>query len=285
MSNKPIHFESFFYKAKIFFNCIGVNAYDKVSNEPRRGKLALVRRHLQRIIFTVTIVNLNLTLLSVLIQIFLDIVNNNNFIEATMLGSIGNALIISELKIFSIWWQRSRISSLMQELYALYPQTLGGQMLYQVKAELKNWNRLGNAYIMLNVLLVWSNTLWPLISYLIFEYWLELRKVGKMLSFNCWTPFVWCDNWLYYPMYLSQLTVAHACISTQLANDLLFSAVAVQLIMHYRQLAKRIESYVVAESGGNEMKKRRLSDLERSEIDLRFLHGIIAYHQKILTFV
>ncbi|XP_017472633.1 PREDICTED: putative odorant receptor 85d [Rhagoletis zephyria] len=282
MPNEPIHFESFNHLANIFYSSIGLDAYEKIG-EQRTGRLAQLRRQLQRIFFFITMANMNVTLLSEIIFIFLAFANGNNFVEATMLSSFVGFVIVGDIKIFSIWRQHSRISSMMQDLYALYPISVREQLFYDVKGQLKCYNRFAYAFVLLHELLVWSYNLFPLFNYLIYELWLEVRTVGKTIPYNCWTPFNWHDNWLYYPMYLTQCVGGQTCLSGQLANDLLLSAVAVQLIMHYRQLAKRIESHIAGNGDGTATRERqRISSLERSEVDLRFLRGIIAYHQQIL---
>ncbi|XP_036326834.1 putative odorant receptor 85d [Rhagoletis pomonella] len=249
MSNEPIHFESFNHLANIFYSSIGLDAYEKIG-EQRTGRLAQLRRQLQRIFFFITMANMNVALLSEMTFIFLAFANGNNFVEATMLSSFVGFVIVGDIKIFSIWRQHSRISSMMQDLYALYPISVREQLFYDVTGQLKYYNRFAYAFVLLHELLVWSYNLFPLFNYLIYELWLEVRTVGKTIPYNCWTPFNWHDNWLYYPMYLTQSAGGQTCLSGQLANDLLLSAVAVQLIMHYRQLAKRIESHIAGNGGG-----------------------------------
>ncbi|XP_039970941.1 putative odorant receptor 85d [Bactrocera tryoni] len=248
MSNQIIHFESFNTLANIFYTSIGLDAYQKAGQRANN-----IRHQLLSIFFIITIANMNITLLSELLYIFMAFANNNNFVEATMLSSFVGFVIVGDFKIYSIWRQRARITTMMQTLHALYPQTLAEQMKYEVQRALQRYQRFAYAFVLLHELLVWSYNLFPLLNYFIYEVWLALRVVGKTLPYNCWTPFDWHNNdWRYYPMYLTQIAAGQACLSGQLANDLLLSAVAVQLIMHYRQLARRIELHVAGGGGSND---------------------------------
>lgn len=270
MSNQPIHFESFNYLANIFYTSIGLYAYEQ-AGERTKDRAAYIRRQLLSIFSIIVIVNMNIALLSQLMYIFLAFANNNNFVETTMLSSFVVFVIVSDFKIYNICRQRARISAMMQALHALYPQTLAEQRKYKVQWQLQRYNRLAYAFAVFYEMLVWGYNLFPLLNYLIYEVWLALRVVEKTLPYNCWTPFDWHNNdWIYYHMYLMLSASGQACISGQLANDLLLSALAVQLIMHYRELARRIEAHVAG---------RETS----SDDDLRFLRTIIAYHQQILA--
>ncbi|XP_049303921.1 putative odorant receptor 85d [Bactrocera dorsalis] len=279
MSDQIIHFESFNTLANIFYTSIGLDAYQKAGQRTNN-----IRRQLLSIFFIITIANMNITLLSELLYIFMAFAKNNNFVEATMLSSFVGFVIVGDFKIYSIWRQRARITAMMQALHALYPQTLAEQTKYEVQRALQRYQRFAYAFVLLHELLVWSYNLFPLLNYFIYEVWLAARVVGKTLPYNCWTPFDWhVNDWRYYPMYLTQIAAGQACLSGQLANDLLLSAVAVQLIMHYRQLARRIELHVAGGGGGSGSKWRTAATNVCREQDLSFLRSVIAYHQQILN--
>lgn len=196
-----------------------------------------------------------------------------------MLSAFMGFVFVGDFKIYSIWRRRTHITVMMRDLYALYPQTPEEQSNYEVKMELQRYSRYAFAFIMLYELSFWSYNLFPLLNYLITDFLLGVRAVDRTLPYNCWTPFEWHTvNWRYYAMYLSQIAAGQACLSAQLANDLLLSAVAVQLIMHYRQLAKKIESHKAGSTTGKQWKE---TPFERN-VDLQFLCDVIAYHQKIL---
>ncbi|XP_054081462.1 putative odorant receptor 85d [Zeugodacus cucurbitae] len=279
MSNQPIQFERFTILANAYYTSIGLDAYEKTGQ-----RTSNIRRRLLSIFFIFTIANMNITLLSELLYILMAFVSNNNFVEATMLLSFVGFVIVGDVKIYSIWRQRERISAMIQALHALYPQTLAEQAKYAVERELQRYKRFAYAFVLLHELLVWSYNLFPLLNYFIYEVWLTWRVVGKTLPYNCWTPFDWHNSdWRYYTMYLTQIAAGQACLSGQLANDLLLSAVAVQLIMHYRQLARRIEAHVADSRDDSASKRRGESANECAAHDLHFLRTIIAYHQQILN--
>ncbi|XP_054747314.1 putative odorant receptor 85d [Anastrepha obliqua] len=213
--------------------------------------------------------------------ILLAFANNKNFEEATKLTSFMGFVIVSDIKVFSIWSQRARIGALMRDLYALYPKTLAEQQLYNVKGELQRYKRFAYAFILLHEVLVWSYNLFPLLNYLINDLWLGIREVIMELPYYCWMPFDWRGNWRFYPMLIHQMGAGQASFSGQLANDLLLSAVAVQLIMHYRRLARQLETHA-AGLGSDTEKKHKKSALACSARDLQFLRDIIVKHQMVL---
>ncbi|XP_053958612.1 putative odorant receptor 85d [Anastrepha ludens] len=278
----PVHFESFNYLANIFYASFGLDAYEKVGVQPTKRALRL-RRLLQKIYFIIVITNKNICLLSELMYILLAFANNTNFVEATMLTSFMGYVIVSDIKVFSIWSQRARIGALMRDLYALYPKTLAEQQLYNVKGELQRYRRLAYAFILLHEVLVWSYNLFPLLNYLIYDFWLGIREVVIELPYNCWMPFDWHGNWRFYPMLIHQIAAGQVCFSGQFANDLLLSAVAVQLIMHYRRLARKLETHA-AGLGSDTEKNENISQAVYNhnwyDADLRYKKIILLIMQR-----
>ncbi|XP_054747339.1 putative odorant receptor 85d [Anastrepha obliqua] len=278
----PVHFESFNYLANIFYASFGLDAYEKVGVQPTKRALRL-RRLLQKIYFIIVITNKNICLLSEFMYILLAFANNKNFEEATKLTSFMGFVIVSDIKVFSIWSQRARIGALMRDLYALYPKTLAEQQLYNVKGELQRYKRFAYAFILLHEVLVWSYNLFPLLNYLINDFWLGIREVIMELPYYCWMPFDWRGNWRFYPMLIHQMGAGQASFSGQLANDLLLSAVAVQLIMHYRRLARQLETHAAglgSDTEKNENISQAVYNRNWYDADLRYKKIILLIMQR-----
>ncbi|KAH8347265.1 hypothetical protein KR059_007813 [Drosophila kikkawai] len=258
---EPIVLESFLKYANVFYLSIGMLAYDQKDNGKRR-KLLL------HWMFIAQIINLNAVLLTELIYVFLAISRGSNFLEATMNLSFIGFVVVGDLKIWHIWRQRTQLTYVVRELETLHPQTIDQQKSYDVAAHLGGYKRYSVFYFGMHLVLIWTYNLYWAVYYLVCDFWLDLRQFKRMLPYYCWVPWDWSTGCSYYFMYVSQNFAGQACLSGQLAADLLMCALVTLLVMHFTRLAGHIENYVAG--------------LSTPQRDLEFLQKVVAYHQRLL---
>ncbi|TDG41483.1 hypothetical protein AWZ03_012080 [Drosophila navojoa] len=233
----------FFRYVDIFYFSIGMKAYDRM-------------------------LNLNLTLLSELIYVFLAFSTGNNFLEATMNLSFIGFVIVGDIKIQHIWGKRGHITKVVQRLQLLHPITANQQWEYRLSDYLRSYRIVSIFYFGMHMVLIWTYNLYWAIYYLVCDFWLGKRHFERMLPYYCWTPWDWKSNWSYYVMYVSQNIAAQTCLSGQLAADMLMSALVTLLIMHFKHLSRQIEQHVAG--------------VRPADQDLGFLQRSIVYHQQLL---
>ncbi|KAI8044551.1 hypothetical protein M5D96_000720, partial [Drosophila gunungcola] len=212
--SEPIPLTSFLKYANVFYLSIGMLAYDHKNNGKRRQLLL-------HWIFVAQMVNLNAVLLSELIYVFLA--------------------IASDLKIWHIWRQRNKLTQVVNELEHLHPQRLDQQVTYNVKDHLSGYRRYSKFYFGMHLVLIWTYNLYWAVYYLVCDFWL-----GRMLPYYCWVPWNWKTghSYNYYLMYVSQNIAGQACLSGQLAADMLMCALVTLLVMHFLRLSGHIEGHV-----------------------------------------
>lgn len=258
---EPIPLEGFLKYANVFYLSIGMLAYDHKDSGKRKDVLL-------HWIFIAQMINLNAVLLTELIYVFLAISNGSNFLEATMNLSFIGFVVVGDLKIWHIWRQRTQLTHVVREMEQLHPQSADQQTLYDVKAHLGGYKRYSVFYFGIHLVLIWTYNLYWAVYYLVCDFWLGLRQFQRMLPYYCWVPWDWSTGSSYYLMYISQNIAGQACLSGQLAADMLMCGLVTLLVMHFTRLAGHIEGHVAG--------------LTTPQRDLQFLQAVVAYHQRLL---
>ncbi|XP_020799565.1 putative odorant receptor 85d [Drosophila serrata] len=260
-NQEPIPLESFLKYAIVFYLSIGMLAYDHKGSG--KGKELLLHW-----IFIAQMINLNAVLLTELIYVFLAISNGSNFLEATMNLSFIGFVVVGDLKIWHIWRQRTQLTHVVREMENLHPQTTDQQKPYDVAVHLGGYKRYSIFYFGMHLVLIWTYNLYWAVYYLVCDFWLGIRQFQRMLPYYCWVPWDWSTGYSYYIMYVSQNIAGQACLSGQLAADMLMCALVTLLVMHFTRLAAHIEGHVAG--------------LTTPQRDLKFLQVVVAYHQRLL---
>ncbi|KAH8248341.1 hypothetical protein KR032_001191 [Drosophila birchii] len=258
---EPIPLEGFLKYANVFYLSIGMLAYDH-KDSGKRKELML------HWMFIAQMINLNAVLLTELIYVFLAISRGSNFLEATMNLSFIGFVIVGDLKIWHIWRQRTQLTHVVCELENLHPQTIDQQKPYDVAVHLSGYKRYSIFYFGMHLVLIWTYNLYWAVYYLVCDFWLGIRQFQRMLPYYCWVPWDWSTGFTYYFMYVSQNIAGQACLSGQLAADMLMCALVTLLVMHFTRLAGHIESHVAG--------------LTTPQRGLKFLQTVVAYHQRLL---
>ncbi|KAH8265332.1 hypothetical protein KR038_004311 [Drosophila bunnanda] len=260
-NQEPIPLESFLKYANVFYLSIGMLAYDHKGSGKRKELLL-------HWIFIAQMINLNAVLLTELIYVFLAISRGSNFLEATMNLSFIGFVVVGDLKIWHIWRQRTQLTHVVREMEKLHPQTNDQQKPYDMAVHLGVYKRYSIFYFGMHLMLIWTYNLYWAVYYLVCDFWLGIRQFQRMLPYYCWVPWDWSTGSSYYIMYVSQNFAGQACLSGQLAADMLMCALVTLLVMHFTRLAGHIESHVAG--------------LTTPQRDLKFLQLVVAYHQRLL---
>ncbi|KAH8306237.1 hypothetical protein KR018_004932 [Drosophila ironensis] len=256
-----VSLEDFLKYANVFYLSIGMLAYDHKDSSQRKEQLL-------RWLFAAQMVNLNAVLLSELIYVFLAIEQGSNFLEATMNMSFIGFVVVGDLKIWHIWRQREKTTHVVREMEKLHPFRADEQKEYAAEAHLGGYRRYSVFYFGMHLVLIWTYNLYWAVYWLVCDFWLGIRKFERMLPYYCWVPWDWSSGASYYVMYVSQNIAGQACLSGQLAADMLMCAMVTILVMHFIRLAGHIETHVAGKASAQE--------------DLHFLQAVVVYHQKLL---
>lgn len=257
---KPVKLIAFLFQSDILAKSIGLIPYD---DETKPSKYP----NLMKTIFIVQITNMTFVLLSETMFVIMSVIHGEHFVEATMNLSYIGFVFVGGIKIFSVLQKKPLLTILMREIREIYPNDLAKQDVFEITRYVWRFNWISFGFVFIHEILIWSYNLYTAVSYLIYEYWLQLRFVPRNLPYYCWVPWQWEGHWSYYVLYASQDLAGHTCMSGQLANDLMLCVVATQIILHYRYLAKRLREY---------------QPNENYEYNKQFLKECIQYHQRIL---
>ncbi|KAH8330963.1 hypothetical protein KR067_009579 [Drosophila pandora] len=259
--SKPILLEDFLKYANVFYLSIGMLAYDHKDNSKRKEQLLYW-------IFIAHMVNLNLVLVSELIYVFLAISKGTNFLEATMNLSFIGFVVVGDLKIWHIWRQRAKTTHVVREMEKLHPKRVDQQDGYAIQDYLGSYSRYSIFYFSLHMVLIWTYNLYWAVYWLVCDFWLGIRRFERMLPYYSWVPWDWSTGNSYYFMYVAHNIAGQACLSGQLAADMLMCALVTILVMHFIRLGRKIEAHVAG--------------VESSQQDLQFLQATVVYHQRLL---
>ncbi|ALC46672.1 Or85d [Drosophila busckii] len=262
-ASKPqiIKLKDFFVYSNILHLTIGMKAY---ATETQLTKWRSMLLHAS---FISQLIILNIVLLGQILFVIVAINNGSNFVEATLNIAIFSFGIVGNVKIAYIYMQHAHISSVVDCLQELHPQTLELQVEYRVEHYLRSFTGMCKFYCGMHLILAWTYNLYWAVYYLIMDLWLGKVSYVRMLPYYSWTPWDYQHNWSYYPTYIAQNLAAQYCFAGQLATDMLLLALATLMVMHFERLGLRLEQHVAGVCA-----KR----------DIRFLQSCIAYHQRLL---
>ncbi|XP_039948769.1 putative odorant receptor 85d [Bactrocera neohumeralis] len=278
-----IEFGAFMSTANFWYSFNGIVAYDDIYRQPgdapkQKSFAARFTTVLRQIYSLIGLVNLIWVLIIEASFVVVNFIENSDFLQAARNFTFMGFVIVSILKLLSNLRQRSRISILMRKLYEIYPKQSKDQPPYELQSHLSHYRRIAFMHAFTHAFTVGTYNCLPMINYLFLAPLLQHTDVVRELPFFCWVPFEWRDNWLYYPLYVSEVFASLTGLGGYLASDLLFCAATVQLIMHFRKLARDIEAYQAGCSCAT-------ADVmaQQSQRDLDFLSAVVNYHSHTLA--
>ncbi|XP_022220264.2 odorant receptor 85b isoform X2 [Drosophila obscura] len=251
--------DKFMKYTNFFFTTLGFEAYATESRQPTDSLR-------NRLVFWGSLSNLGIAGLGECIY-FCMVISEGNLLEAVTVMSYIGFVAVGFIKIFFIRWKKTALSALMQELEDMFPRGKVQEAKFQLEEYLRSCSRISFNYGLLYIVLIWTFNLFPVMELIVFEKWLKIREVGKLLPYLLYVPWKWDDNWSYY-LLLGALNIAGiTSAAAQISSDLLLCSVATQLVMHFDHLARSMEHHNLS---GNWPE------------DSRFISEVVRYHERIL---
>ncbi|XP_034663388.1 odorant receptor 85b-like [Drosophila subobscura] len=251
--------DKFMKYANFFFTSLGFEAYSTESRPPTdslRNKL----------VFWGSLANLGIAGLGEFIYFYLAIAEGNLLEAVTVMSYIG-FITVGLTKIFFIKWKKPALSALVQELEDLFPRGKVQEAKFKLEEYLGSCSRISFNYGLLYFILIWTFNLYPIMELIVFEKWLMVREVGKMLPYLLYIPWKWDDNWTYYMLLVALNIAGYTSASAQISTDLLLCSVATQVVMHFDYLARSMENHNLSGDWPE---------------DSRFICEVVRYHERIL---
>ncbi|KAH8243786.1 hypothetical protein KR032_010155, partial [Drosophila birchii] len=258
--------EDFLRLPVIFYHNIGLDPYDSPSAEEKPGILS-------RIYFAFHMSNLAFVLAMEIIFVVLSFLNKEDFIESCMVISYIGFVTGGFLKIFSVFFKKQLMTSLVKKLDAIFPPPQKKeQELYKVSHYLGRSQRVTKLFVGLYMILVVVYNMFALTLYIV-QCLRHSPYAKKILPYTPYAPWNYDANWRFYLTYLSQSVAAYAATIAHISADIMIFSVTMQVIMHFDRLATALRKFQVRATTGN---------IVGAEEDLTELRSLIAYHNEIL---
>lgn len=261
--------EDFVKLANLFYATIGIQPYRKEEETNTNHTLLAV-------IFYTGIINMNYVFISEILYVIMSLAKGEHFLEATMTMSYIGFVLVGNIKMYFIYRQKDALTRFVHGLQKIFPKTMELQVEYNICYYLKQCSRITKGFSWLYMILIWTYNLFSMMQYLVFELWLNIREVGQTLPYFMYIPWNWHDNWSYYLLYAIQDFAGYTSAAGQISGDLLLTACATQLVMHYDFVSYKIASYQVKRGS------KGIKEEEACSMDLEFLKHIIQYHNNLL---
>lgn len=266
---KLVTFEDFVKLANFFYATIGIQPYRKLNAQTDNTLL-------KSVIFYSGVINMNFVLFCEILYVILAMKNNEHFLEATMTLSYIGFVLVGNSKMLFIYLRKEALTKYINGLEAIFPKTKELQMEYNMPSYLKQCSRISTSFSLMYMILIWTYNLFSIVQYLVYDLWWQIREVGQTLPYFMYIPWNWNNHWSYYLLYALQDFAGYTSAAGQIASDLLLTACATQMIMHYDYTARKFAGYEILKD------KPGLNEEEACSKDLEFLKQIIQYHDNLL---
>ncbi|KAI8033535.1 hypothetical protein M5D96_013718 [Drosophila gunungcola] len=257
--------EDFLGLAMIYFRSMGVEPYES-DKKPGLGFQLYLVFH---------IINMIFVWVSMMVFVFDSVCNDtsSDFLEVTIVMSYVTYGNVGVLKIIAIQLQKAKLTNLVRHLKCLLPPPIAKeQELYGVKHYLQRCRLISKRFICLFTTMLVTNSVSAIVQYVIQRWLLHVPNVEPNLPYVPIAPWSYRGTWRFLPTYLLQSIAAYTCTCGYIATDLMLFAVSLQVIMHFKTLARTLREFDVQNN-----RNKKLADN-----DLRKLRGLIACHIEIL---
>ncbi|XP_037942705.1 odorant receptor 85c-like [Teleopsis dalmanni] len=260
--------DKFMNIANSIYKCLGIVSYHKTGRLQQRSWTYAV-------IFAISVFDLATVALAETTFIILNYRNNNYADIASTFSYLGFA-ILGLFKILFVLYKKKDLTNLMKQLEKLFPKNNAEKEQIELKKYLNYCRNVSIGFTILNIILIATYNLYAITEYLLYERLLKTRIVGKNLPYVMYIPWDWRDNWTYYFLYAFEDLAGFVASTGQLAGDLTLSAVSVQLIMHYDNIARLIAEYKVKATENSVTYEKDYKE------DVTYLANVVVYHEAVL---
>lgn len=272
MTTKPkmptahITFYDFMSLPVIFYHTLGINPYESVTNKETSSRWLLA-------VFLFQVINLNITFVLEWCFVYISYKNSENFVESCMVMGYIVFVIVGELKMLTVWWQKSQLNELMIEMELIFPPSdPEKQRHYLVDRYLKRCRFFTKGFACLYLVLIVTYNLFVLVQFLIRRFVLHSPTAVMAMPYTSVSPWSLDSKLGFCLMYTLQAIAGYTCTAGHASSDILIYAVLIQAIMHYDYLSRELT--------GLQIQAGRVRD--GYEQDLKILQQLIAYHNKLL---
>ncbi|XP_041565109.1 odorant receptor 67a-like [Drosophila elegans] len=257
--------EDFLKLAMIYFRSMGVEPFESDHKSGLGTHLYLVFH----------VVNLIFVWVSIMVFV-IDSVRSDKSTDFLKIPMVVGQIIfgnVGVLKIIAIQLQKQNLTKLMHHISNIFPQPIEKeQQMFRVKIYLKRCQLISKRFACLLITMITTNSLFAVPKYVIQRWLLHVPNVELNLPFVPIAPWSYRGTWRFFPTYLLQSIAAYTCTCGCVSADLLMFAVAMQVIMHFKRLARTLRDFDV----------RDHRNTRWAEEDLRKLRSLIARHMEIL---
>lgn len=269
MAKLPAKFEDFFKLANFFYLSTGMVIYQN-ENFSKTKTLAA------NFIFYGSLFNMNYILVLEILYVVLAIVNGNKFLEATMTLSYIGFVVVSNFKMLFVWRKKTELAKFLKELRQIFPLQEKQQKNFKLPEYLRQCTLITVGLSVIYMIAIWTYNLFTITQYLIYEKWLDIRKIERVLPYYMYTPFDWSEHWSYYVIVFSQNISGYTSAAGQISGDILLSSCVTQLIMHFNYLTRCLEKYKT------KYQQKKIDKVKEHKKDFEFIRTMIKYHSFLL---
>lgn len=263
-----VTFNDFMSLPLFFYHTIGVDPYESISSKPVPSRWLYLN-------FLMHVTNMGFNFLMECTLIVLYYKDPERIVEVCMTICYVGFVLVSQLKTFSVWRQKEKLSILVREIEAIFPASIRReQRKYQVEYYHRRCRFFSRSFSGLYLILVVTYSFYIYVRYLIQHWILKSSDAEKAMPYFSISPWDWHNNWSYYLMYLLQVWGAYTATTGHISSDILIYSVNMQLVMHFDYLSKQLAEFQLIKQTGNGAKCFAK--------DLKLLQDLISYHDRLL---
>lgn len=234
--------------------------FSKFTNIPRRfcGYIGLIpfyddpsindvkKYRYKHMIFWTSFVILTICLIGEFIYLFKGMGNFKNFLEITALAPCIGFVMLALTKMFAIWYNRPKLTELMNTLKQIYPNRKSQQKKWKVGKYCQSTNSLMFLFSTLYMILIWIFNFMPIT--ITFYKLIKTGEYQRELPYFIWYPFDVYKTGIFEINYLIQVWAGFTAAAGILSADLLFCSVITQICMHFDILGCEIRRIIPGRS-------------------------------------
>lgn len=261
-----VTFNDFMSLPLFFYHTVGVDPYESTSSKTVSSRWLYLN-------FLLHVTNMGFNFFFECAFVLLYYKDSESIVDVCMTICYIGFVSVSQLKTFSVWRQKAKLTALIREMESMFPlPTREEQDKYQADFYLRRCRFFLRGFSGLYLLLVVTYSFYIYVRYAIQHWLLHSVEAEKAMPYFSLSPWNWHDHWSYYLMYLLQVWGAYTATTGHISADILIYAVNMQIVMHFDYLSKALEEFRI-QTG--QVAKGYAKDL-------KLLQDLISYHNKLL---
>lgn len=265
-AQKFVTFNDFMSLPLFFYHTVGVDPYESTGSKTVPSRWLYLN-------FLLHVTNMGFNFFFECAFVLLYYKDSESIVDVCMTICYIGFVSVSQLKTFSVWRQKAKLTALIREMESMFPlPTREEQDKYQADFYLRRCRFFLRGFSGLYLLLVVTYSFYIYVRYAIQHWLLHSVEAEKAMPYFSLSPWNWHDHWSYYLMYLLQVWGAYTATTGHISADILIYAVNMQIVMHFDYLSKALEEFRI-QTG---------QVAQGYAKDLKLLQDLISYHNKLL---